>query len=164
MTPTAQTRARRKMARYLYRLKSEHKLSYAEIARRSDLSASRVNHYLAGDSMPKSVQVIKQLGRACGAGEDELAELHRLWIDADAERRRQPSELGGRPEVPGEGNEHRELPASPDPKDSPAEQPSPPGVPPLDSPPTVAGPARRERPYSTVFSRWAKRFRVRRAR
>jgi Putative peptidoglycan binding domain/Helix-turn-helix domain/Transglycosylase SLT domain len=74
-------------AAYLRLLKNRTSLSYEALAQRSRVSGSSLQRYCAGIMVPSDYGPIYHFGRACGATQDELRELHRLWALADASRR-----------------------------------------------------------------------------
>lgn len=76
-------------AAYLRLLKNRTSLSYEALAQRSGVSGSSLQRYCAGIMVPSDYGPIYHFGRACGAAQEELRELHRLWALADASRRDQ---------------------------------------------------------------------------
>jgi transcriptional regulator with XRE-family HTH domain len=76
-------------AAYLRLLKNRTSLSYEALAQRSGVSGSSLQRYCTGIMVPSDYGPIYHFGRACGAAQDELRELHRLWALADASRRDQ---------------------------------------------------------------------------
>jgi hypothetical protein len=76
-------------AAYLRLLKNRTSLSYEALAQRSRVSGSSLQRYCAGILVPSDYGPIYHFGRACGATQEELRELHRLWALADASRRGQ---------------------------------------------------------------------------
>ncbi|EXU68745.1 peptidoglycan-binding protein [Streptomyces sp. PRh5] len=75
-------------AELLRELKGRTNRSYAALAARSGVSASALHRYCSGASVPGDYEVLARFGKACGAGGEELLELHRRWVLADAERKR----------------------------------------------------------------------------
>ncbi|MCG0283892.1 helix-turn-helix domain-containing protein [Streptomyces sp. PSAA01] len=75
-------------AELLRELKSRTNRSYAALATRSGVSGSALHRYCSGTSVPGDYEVIARFGKVCGAGSEELLELHRRWVLADAERKR----------------------------------------------------------------------------
>jgi transcriptional regulator with XRE-family HTH domain len=61
-------------------------LSYGALARRLDMSTSTLHRYCNGDALPREFASVDRLARACSASDDELMDLHRLWMLADTER------------------------------------------------------------------------------
>ncbi|GAA0988084.1 MULTISPECIES: helix-turn-helix domain-containing protein [Streptomyces violaceusniger group] len=80
-------------AELLRELKGRTNRSYAALAARSGVSASALHRYCSGASVPGDYEVLARFGRACGAGGEELLELHRRWVLADAERKRAVSRV-----------------------------------------------------------------------
>ncbi|GAA1228739.1 helix-turn-helix domain-containing protein [Streptomyces rhizosphaericus] len=80
-------------AELLRELKGRTNRSYAALAARSGVSASALHRYCSGASVPGDYEVLARFGKACGAGGEELLELHRRWVLADAERKRAVSRV-----------------------------------------------------------------------
>ncbi|MEU1541452.1 helix-turn-helix transcriptional regulator [Actinacidiphila glaucinigra] len=74
-------------ARNLRELKDRSGLSYGQLASRLHVSTSTLHRYCNGDAVPADYAVVERLARLCGAGPEELVELHRRWVLADAVRR-----------------------------------------------------------------------------
>ncbi|WP_431951935.1 helix-turn-helix domain-containing protein [Actinacidiphila sp. bgisy167] len=74
-------------ARGLRELKERSGLSYGQLATRLHVSTSTLHRYCNGDAVPTDYAVVERLARLCGAGREELVELHRRWVLADAVRR-----------------------------------------------------------------------------
>ncbi|GAB3958124.1 helix-turn-helix domain-containing protein [Streptomyces sparsus] len=89
-------------AALLGELKDRSGLSYGVLAKRSHLSASALHRYCSGESVPAEFVPVERMGRVCRATPEELVELHRLWIVADASRRsdRRAAATFGRPPAP----------------------------------------------------------------
>ncbi|MET8099125.1 helix-turn-helix domain-containing protein [Streptomyces sp. NPDC005236] len=77
-----------RFAELLARLKARTDRSYAGLARRLDMNASTLHRYCAGETVPLDFAVVERFAALCGASPRERVELHRLWILAVAERRR----------------------------------------------------------------------------
>ncbi|MGW5445592.1 helix-turn-helix domain-containing protein [Streptomyces asiaticus] len=75
-------------AELLRELKGRTNRSYAALAARSGVSASALHRYCSGASVPGDYDVLARFGKVCGASGEELLELHRRWVLADAERKR----------------------------------------------------------------------------
>ncbi|MFD4943925.1 helix-turn-helix domain-containing protein [Streptomyces sp. NPDC058239] len=75
-------------AALLKELKDRSGHSYGVLAGRLHVSTSTLHRYCNGDAVPNEYAPVERLGRLCGASPDELVELHRRWIVADAARRR----------------------------------------------------------------------------
>ncbi|MFE3906876.1 helix-turn-helix domain-containing protein [Streptomyces sp. NPDC059153] len=78
-------------AALLKELKDRSGHSYGVLAGRLHVSTSTLHRYCNGDAVPNEYAPVERLGRLCGASPDELVELHRRWIVADAARRRPAS-------------------------------------------------------------------------
>ncbi|MFI9629499.1 helix-turn-helix domain-containing protein [Streptomyces sp. NPDC052042] len=89
-------------AALLKKLKDRSGLSYGVLAGRLHVSTSTLHRYCNGDAVPNEYAPVERLGRLCGASPEELVELHRRWIVADAARRRpSPAPAPGPAPVPG---------------------------------------------------------------
>ncbi|MFD4652862.1 helix-turn-helix domain-containing protein [Streptomyces sp. NPDC058441] len=71
-------------------LKERSGLSYGVLAKRLHMSTSTLHRYCNGDVVPVDYAPVERLARLCKAGSEELVELHRLWVLADAARRTKP--------------------------------------------------------------------------
>ncbi|WUL58989.1 helix-turn-helix domain-containing protein [Streptomyces sp. NBC_00344] len=69
-------------------LKTRSGRSYGALASKLHMSTSTVHRYCNGDAVPTDYAPVERFGRLCAASPDELVELHRRWILADAGRRR----------------------------------------------------------------------------
>ncbi|GII63894.1 hypothetical protein Skr01_39790 [Sphaerisporangium krabiense] len=74
------------LAALLHALKERSGRSYAELAGRCGASASTLHRYCRGQILPDSYGMVERIALACGASKAELAELYRLWAQADAAR------------------------------------------------------------------------------
>ncbi|MFI1361190.1 helix-turn-helix domain-containing protein [Streptomyces sp. NPDC020898] len=70
----------------LGRLKERSGLSYGVLGKRLHMSASTLHRYVNGDAVPTDYAPVERLARLCKASPEELVELHRRWILADARR------------------------------------------------------------------------------
>ncbi|MCM2386943.1 helix-turn-helix domain-containing protein [Streptomyces albipurpureus] len=75
-------------ARRLAELREASGRSYGALARRMGVSASTLHRYCSGHTVPLEFAPIERLARLCGCRGEELVALHRLWVLADADRRR----------------------------------------------------------------------------
>ncbi|MEE1736354.1 helix-turn-helix domain-containing protein [Streptomyces sp. BE147] len=129
-------------AALLKELKDRSGRSYGVLAGRLHVSTSTLHRYCNGDAVPNEYAPVERLARLCGATGDELVELHRRWIVAEAARRRGAAkpEAGARsaPEplaraVEGDGparaGEPVGVPEPPSPSDPAAQSDAPAGVP-----------------------------------
>ncbi|MEV7802182.1 helix-turn-helix domain-containing protein [Microbispora sp. NPDC088329] len=74
------------LAALLHSLKERSGCSYAELAGRCGVSASTLHRYCRGQVLPDSYGMVERIALSCGANKAELAELYRLWAQADAAR------------------------------------------------------------------------------
>lgn len=79
----------------LGQLKQRSGLSYGVLGKRLHMSASTLHRYVNGDAVPTDYAPVERFARVCKATPDELVELHRRWVLADA-RRGQKGSLRGR--------------------------------------------------------------------
>jgi len=63
----------------LLSLKQRSGLSFSELARRTYTSSSTLHRYCAGRSVPPDYQSVAKIAVECGASDDELNDLLRLW-------------------------------------------------------------------------------------
>ncbi|MEV5594714.1 helix-turn-helix transcriptional regulator [Streptomyces sp. NPDC052496] len=75
-------------AALLREMKTRSGLSYGALAKRLHMSTSTLHRYCNGDAVPTDYAPVERLARVCGAKPEELVELHRRWILADAARGR----------------------------------------------------------------------------
>ncbi|MFC0053941.1 helix-turn-helix domain-containing protein [Streptomyces actinomycinicus] len=75
-------------AELLRELKNRSGQSYGTLAKRLHLSTSTLHRYCNGDGVPADYAPVERLARLCKATPEELVELHRRWVRADAERGR----------------------------------------------------------------------------
>ncbi|MGW6404892.1 helix-turn-helix domain-containing protein [Streptomyces sp. NPDC055134] len=78
-------------------LKERSGLSYGVLAKRLHMSTSTLHRYCNGDAVPVDYAPVERLARLCKAGPEELVELHRLWVLADAARRTKPAAAAEKP-------------------------------------------------------------------
>ena len=104
-TGTERTEA---FAQRLRELKDRSGLSYGTLAKRLHMSTSTLHRYCNGTAVPVEYAPVERLARVCRATPQELVELHRYWILADAER-------GRRTDPPAaKGPDQESAPESPD--------------------------------------------------
>ncbi|MEU7639614.1 helix-turn-helix transcriptional regulator [Streptomyces sp. NPDC039016] len=93
------------LAALLRELKGRSGLSYGALAKRLHMSTSTLHRYVNGTAVPTEFAPVERFARACRATPEELVEVHRRWIVADAARGRRGAERAPqRPEpqpVPG---------------------------------------------------------------
>ncbi|MEV5388144.1 helix-turn-helix transcriptional regulator [Streptomyces sp. NPDC052721] len=79
-------------AELLRELKKRSGHSYGTLAKRLHMSTSTLHRYCNGDAVPTDYAPVERLARLCKATPEELVELHRRWVLADAWRgRKEPS-------------------------------------------------------------------------
>ncbi|WP_149828616.1 helix-turn-helix domain-containing protein [Streptomyces tailanensis] len=81
-------------AALLRELKERSGLSYGVLAKRLHMSTSTLHRYCNGDAVPTDYAPVERLARLCKAAPEELVELHRRWVLADATRGRKGVEPG----------------------------------------------------------------------
>ncbi|MEE1940487.1 helix-turn-helix domain-containing protein [Streptomyces sp. TRM 70361] len=84
----AEAGERTDLAALLRVLKERSGLSYGVLAKRLHMSPSTLHRYCNGDAVPADYAPVERLARLCRATPEELAELHRRWLLADAARLR----------------------------------------------------------------------------
>lgn len=132
----------------LKKLKDRSGRSYGVLAGRLHVSTSTLHRYCNGDAVPGEYAPVERFARLCGATADELVELHRRWIIADAARRR------GKPDAPVAGAEAPDAVSDAEPEaDAPAE-PAPAPVEPAPAPEPVPEVEPAAVPGSEPSSRW----------
>jgi plasmid maintenance system antidote protein VapI len=83
---SADGREAEEFARLLQQLKDRSGLSYGALATRLHMSTSTLHRYCHGTAVPTDYAPVERLARLCRATPQELVELHRAWILADAQR------------------------------------------------------------------------------
>ncbi|CAM5702416.1 helix-turn-helix domain-containing protein [Streptomyces fumanus] len=78
----------------LRELKERSGLSYGVLGKRLHMSASTLHRYVKGEVVPAEFAPVERLARLCRATPEELLELHRRWIRADALRGVKPEPAG----------------------------------------------------------------------
>lgn len=84
-----------RFAALLGELKERSGLSYGVLAKRLHMSTSTLHRYCNGDAVPTDYAPVERLARLCRARPEELVELHRRWVLADAARGRRPAGASG---------------------------------------------------------------------
>ncbi|MGB8941553.1 MAG: helix-turn-helix transcriptional regulator [Streptomyces sp.] len=74
------------LADLLRELKERSGLSYGSLAKRLHVSTSTLHRYVNGSAVPTEFAPLERLARACGASREQMIEVHRRWILADASR------------------------------------------------------------------------------
>src|SRR5690242_12116507 len=72
----------RNLSDLLEDLKTRSGLSYESIGRKTHASKSTVHRYCTGLSVSQEFGVVERIGRACGASQAEMLQLHNLWASA----------------------------------------------------------------------------------
>ncbi len=124
-------------AALLKELKDRSGRSYGVLAAKLHVSTSTLHRYCNGDAVPNEYGSVERLARLCGATSDELVELHRRWIVAEAARRRGKQENGAAASVPPSAPVPAPVPDSA----SAAEGDPEPGADPEPAPEPVPAPA-----------------------
>ncbi|MFC8200489.1 helix-turn-helix domain-containing protein [Streptomyces sp. NPDC057298] len=78
----------------LGQLKERSGLSYGVLGKRLHTSASTLHRYVNGDAVPTDYAPVERFARICRATPEELVELHRRWVLADARRRQKQAGSG----------------------------------------------------------------------
>jgi transcriptional regulator with XRE-family HTH domain len=78
----------------LRELKDRSGLSYGTLSKRLHMSTSTLHRYCNGDAVPTDYAPVERLARLCKASPEELVELHRRWVLADANRGRKGTTVG----------------------------------------------------------------------
>ncbi|MCV2464643.1 helix-turn-helix domain-containing protein, partial [Streptomyces sp. ICN988] len=124
----------------LRELKERSGLSYGALGKRLHMSGSTLHRYVSGEVVPVEFAPVERLARVCRATPEELLELHRRWIRADALRgvKKEETERPEEPEGPvdSEGSVDSEGPK--DSEGAGSEEPEEPAV--ADSAPAVLTP------------------------
>ncbi|MGA5503697.1 helix-turn-helix domain-containing protein [Streptomyces umbrinus] len=79
----------------LGQLKERSGLSYGVLGKRLHTSTSTLHRYVNGDAVPTDYAPVERFARACKASPEELVELHRRWVLADARRGQKTGEGAG---------------------------------------------------------------------
>ncbi|MFF4978375.1 helix-turn-helix domain-containing protein [Streptomyces sp. NPDC001083] len=101
-------------AELLRELKERSGLSYGVLAKRLHVSTSTLHRYVNGDAVPTDYAPVERLARACRATPEELVDLHRRWVLADALRGQKgtppgaPARAGGTPDGGEDGDTGRD--------------------------------------------------------
>ncbi|WP_159029941.1 helix-turn-helix domain-containing protein [Streptomyces marincola] len=78
--------AAQRLAERLRALKDRSGLSFGSLAKKLHVSTSTLHRYCSGAVVPAEYAPLERLARLCGATPEELLDLHRLWLRADAAR------------------------------------------------------------------------------
>ncbi|MFD7860553.1 helix-turn-helix domain-containing protein [Streptomyces microflavus] len=138
-------------AALLKELKDRSGRSYGVLAGRLHVSTSTLHRYCNGDAVPNEYAPVERFARLCGAVGDELVEVHRRWIVADAARRR-PAGAGPAAAVAGSAVPVPAAPA-PAPVSAPETAPSPLPGPEPEPPVVVSAPGGGRSPWARLSRR-----------
>ncbi|MGW5867189.1 helix-turn-helix domain-containing protein [Streptomyces sp. NPDC055239] len=122
------------LAELLRELKERSGLSYGVLAKRLHMSTSTLHRYCNGNAVPAEFAPVERLARLCKASPEELVEVHRRWILADADR-------GRKAELAASSTPEPESQPEPEPEPEPDPDPDP-DPDPESEPATQSGPAR----------------------
>lgn len=136
-------------AALLKELKDRSGRSYGVLAGRLHVSTSTLHRYCNGDAVPNEYAPVERFARLCGAVGDELVEVHRRWIVADAARRR-PAGAGPGAAVAGAAVP---VPAAPAPVSAPETAPAPLPAPEPEPPVVVTAPGGSRSPWARLSRR-----------
>ncbi|MFB7436677.1 helix-turn-helix domain-containing protein [Streptomyces microflavus] len=134
-------------AALLKELKDRSGRSYGVLAGRLHVSTSTLHRYCNGDAVPNEYAPVERFARLCGAVGDELVEVHRRWIVADAARRRPAGAAVAGAAVP--------VPAAPAPApvSAPETAPAPLPAPEPEPPVVVSAPGGGRSPWARLSRR-----------
>ncbi|QKW43666.1 helix-turn-helix domain-containing protein [Streptomyces microflavus] len=134
-------------AALLKELKDRSGRSYGVLAGRLHVSTSTLHRYCNGDAVPNEYAPVERFARLCGAVGDELVEVHRRWIVADAARRRPAGAAVAGAAVP--------VPAAPAPApvSAPETAPAPLPAPEPEPPVVVSAPSGGRSPWARLSRR-----------
>ncbi|MFD4634207.1 helix-turn-helix domain-containing protein [Streptomyces sp. NPDC058284] len=136
------------LAELLRELKERSGHSYGVLAKRLHMSTSTLHRYCNGDAVPTEFAPVERFARLCKATPEELVEVHRRWILADADRGRKTEPPTARKAARETGSgAPAEQPSGPEPEppsDPEPEQPSDPEPEP-SGPGDAPGSSRRRR-------------------
>ncbi|MGW3836876.1 helix-turn-helix domain-containing protein [Streptomyces microflavus] len=138
-------------AALLKELKDRSGRSYGVLAGRLHVSTSTLHRYCNGDAVPNEYAPVERFARLCGAVGDELVEVHRRWIVADAARRR-PAGAGPGAAVAGAAVPVPAAPA-PAPVSAPETAPAPLPAPEPEPPVVVSAPGGGRSPWARLSRR-----------
>ncbi|MEU9327559.1 helix-turn-helix transcriptional regulator [Streptomyces canus] len=96
MSEETGTERTEEFAQLLRELKDRSGLSYGTLAKRLHMSTSTLHRYCNGTAVPVEYAPVERLARVCRATRQELVELHRRWILADAARGRKADQGAAR--------------------------------------------------------------------
>ncbi|MFE6164534.1 helix-turn-helix domain-containing protein [Streptomyces sp. NPDC056486] len=74
------------LAELLREMKERSGLSYGALAKRLHVSTSTLHRYVSGSAVPTQFAPLERFARVCKASREEMVEVHRRWILADASR------------------------------------------------------------------------------
>ncbi|MFC8537053.1 helix-turn-helix domain-containing protein [Streptomyces sp. NPDC057249] len=149
------------LAGLLKKLKDRSGRSYGVLAGRLHVSTSTLHRYCNGDAVPGEFAPVERFARLCGATADELVEIHRRWILADAARGRGKAEAPVPAKVPVPEETVDPAPVEPEAASvEPEPEPASASVPAAVPEPGAPEPVREERPAPSRWRRASARTRV----
>ncbi|GLW08954.1 hypothetical protein Misp01_40840 [Microtetraspora sp. NBRC 13810] len=105
-------------------LKERAGISFEALAQRTGSSSSSLHRYCSGTKIPPGFGPVHAFAKACGASNEEVRELHRLWALADAARSTVPEPEPEAAPEPASAPEESAGEAPPDrPQPAPEEKP-----------------------------------------
>ncbi|WP_037682963.1 helix-turn-helix transcriptional regulator [Streptomyces griseus] len=126
-------------AALLRELKQRSGLSYEALAKRAHMSTSTLHRYCKGEGVPADNAAVSRFGRVCKATPEELVELHRRWVLADAARER--------------ARRAAQAPADHPQPETASDTPPPPAAPTASVPGDPPGPVAEPSPEAAVLAR-----------
>ncbi|MFE1442710.1 helix-turn-helix domain-containing protein [Streptomyces sp. NPDC058739] len=87
-------------AALLRELKERSGLSYEALAKQAHMSTSTLHRYCKGEGVPADNAAVARFARVCKATPEELSELLRRWVLADAMRERARRAADAEPDAP----------------------------------------------------------------
>ncbi|MGW7165653.1 helix-turn-helix domain-containing protein [Streptomyces sp. NPDC054884] len=130
-------------------LKQRSGLSYEALAKRAHMSTTTLHRYCKGEGVPGDNAAVARFARVCRATPEELVELHRRWVLADAARERArraaaTADVNADTDTDTEAERQAERKAETDAERNPADRP--------EAPPLIPDPAPEPAPTSTPTS------------
>ena len=120
--------------------------SYGQLAGRLHVSTSTLHRYCHGSAVPAEYGPVERFARLCGATPEELLDLHRSWLLADASRRREARGTTGTAAAGPGGSPAGTAPGPSDPTPEPGGGLRPEALVPASGAAPVAGGSRRRAP------------------
>ncbi|CAL9538361.1 helix-turn-helix domain-containing protein [Streptomyces sp. enrichment culture] len=143
-------------AALLRELKERSGLSYGALGKRLHMSGSTLHRYVSGEVVPVEFAPVERLARVCRATPEELLELHRRWIRADALRGVKKEETEGADGSEGSEGAERAVADGTASATAPSEVPPAPETTPVpvstQPAPDASAPARRRVPRAALYA------------